>query len=557
MSENQELYDRAVRCGDGDTQLDTIAADISAAHNLDPETARLGAEWGYSWWQGLATIPPESLDPDIIIAVRDMVLDGIPVPRDSTEHRPTFRVRYAAQEALYAAAGPQMELLRTLLEGSTPRIIPDFRKIDSVLTTLLDTYHRSGYPYNLDSTRVPQDPRHMPRNLNIDPQNRTPQESVKLASFWFADCYYMRGVNDSNDMTVNLAALHEQHPEIFDFSIAAQMEPTDIEQLLLEYHLAVQHKQTSEHWVENARRMMQRYDGNPLHIFEGAETYDELVARVRNDGKGSGFKGFQKKMTSMLSYFYMVSDLVPYRNHPLPVDFHVIRLSVSHELVKFEYLPPTGVIPFDATTDFLREIFYDFADHHNVSQLELCDVVWLFSRELCSLSPGNMMRQLGAYAARSTQLEPALTSADDATPQQHRQYDRSCGMCVVADTCVHNVPSALYYKQGIVIVPDPKIRLEQTHDDMYDSAAITHAQAPVRPAPTSHAVDLRSSQRAVTKQQRAAQIRYLAHPTLDGIDLPSATHLSFTRTEILEALGHQAAPEDIEQVLSRVTIIER
>lgn len=403
----------------------------------------------------------------------------------------------------------------------------------------------------------------MPRNLELDPERRTSEQAIQLASFWFADCYYMRGVNDSNDMTINLAALHEDHPEVFDFNVAATMEPSAVERLLLDYHLVVQHKQTSEHWVENAKRMVERYDGNPLNIFENAATYQELVDRIRNDGKGGGFKGFQKKMTSMISYYYMANGLIPYKNHPLPVDFHVIRLSVSNELVKFDNLPENGQIPFDATTDFLRDVFYDFADHHDISQLELCDVVWLFSRELCSRAPGNTMRQLGEYAARNTNLTPTLTDKNSATHQQHEKYSLSCGICPIEATCVHNVPSARYYKHGIVTLPDPRIRLEHPQNNLHEGII-----APVSRPVTEHAIDTRKTNREAMRQKRIRLIQALAHPALFNLSpdeesqvsdtlVPSNGHpgsslsgkkFGFSDKEITLALGAEPSDEELAAI---------
>lgn len=545
-------YYSSLQSIDYNSALDDIAAEISATYGIEQSTTTIGTEWARDWWYGVLALPPEEVSRDTIISLRDYVLDGLEVPRDATENRPTFRVRYAAQEAFLQMAGERDTEFRTMLEGSTPRIIPNFERIDSVLTTLLEAYQQTDFPYDLDSARVPQDPRHMPRNLNLDPEDRTEQEAIALASFWFADCYYMRGVNDSNQMTVNLADLHENHPEIFDFKIAATLEPKYVEGLLLDYHLAVQHKQTSEHWVENAKRMVARYDGNPFNIFENVATYDELVERVRNDHKGNGFKGFQKKMVSMLEYFLMATDLIPYRNHPLPVDFHVIRLSVSNELVTFENLPHSGQIPFEQTTDFLREVFYDFADHHNISQLDLCDVVWLFSRELCSRSPSNTMRKIGEYAGRGTELQKALTSVDAATLSQREQYAQSCGKCPIRLTCAHDVPAATYYTHGVVIAPNEKPHLEQVivnHSLEIDEVSPTYNE-------TIHAIDKRKPQRQAAKRKRIATLRALAHPALPGLAFGlSGNGPVFTTRELSEALSH-IHPEDAENVASIIRLRE-
>lgn len=441
-------------------------------------------------------------------------------------------------------------------EGNVVEIIPNIERINSVLNQLLNTYRNSGFPYNQDSARVPQDPRHMPRNLNLDPETRTYEEQLEVARFWFADCYYMRGVNDSNAMTVNLASLHESHPEIFVFENAAQMNPVQIENLLLEHHLAVQHKQTSEHWVENAKRMVDRFDGDPLKIFEGSPEYETLVERIRNDSKGNGFKGFQKKMASMLAYYYMSSDLVPYRNYPLPVDFHVIRLSVAHELITFTNLPENGQIPFEATTDFLRGVFYEFAERHNISQLELCDVVWLFSKELCSASPGNSMRQIGKYAARGTELVPAIQNPERVTAEHREAYAKSCGLCPVKDTCTHNVPSARYYKQGIVLLPDPKVHMD-SEPTLHNMQEIAYSLVSKSAKSHLHSLDISKANRQDAINKRAADIRKLAQPTLDMHLDTQKEKPSYTRSEVIAALGASALQEDFDRVLGQINLIER
>lgn len=504
---SEYVFDRS------DTTLD-IANEIAKTYELDPEIAQLGTEWARDWWYCLkdsGKMPTR----DTLLLARDVALDGLPVPRDSTEDRPTFRVQYAAQEALIAMAGDQGEHIRELLKGKGHRIVPNFERIDYVLTTLLATYDQKLWPYNLDSTRVPQDPRHMPRRPEFirTPEERTDDDTLKLALFWFHDCYYMRGVNDSNDMTINLAELYENHPELFDPHSSQHLEPSFVESVLLDYHLPVQHKQISEFWVENAKRLVERYDGDPRKVFDDFGTYEELVRRTRNDFKGNGFQGFQKKMTSMLGYFYMINDIVPYQNIPLPVDFHVMRTSIETEMVSFPGFE--GTIDFERVTDFLRHMYYDFADHHSISQLDLCDVVWLYSREACVQSPSNSQTIIGKRAGRATVWAPAIEKPEDATPRQVEQYHNSCGsMCRLRHICTQNVPSGEYYVSGRIVYPNPKLHFEQLNQEsLHQPTDLAAAQKGMRPT-LEHAIDKRKVYRETDEQRRQAALRQLAQPAL-------------------------------------------
>lgn len=515
------------------THIDTMID----AYGLNPDNAAIGAEWGHAWWRAVNHLPPESITPTVLEQLREQSIDNLPVPRDTTEHRPAFRVAFAAQESFYLAAGEYGDTLRAYIEGNGPRVIPHFDKIDAVFTTLLDSYDRNLYPFNLDSTRVPQDPRHMPRNLSLNIETCTEEQKIKLASFWFADCYYMRAMNDSNDMTINLAKLHEDHPELFDFSIAAAQSPETIEKTLLQYHLPVNRVQISYAWVENARRMMERYDGDPRKIFDDFGTYNELVSRTANDKKGSGFVGFQKKMTSMLGYYYMALGLIPYQNIPLPVDFHVMRMALSQELITFEDIPD-GTVPFEKTTDMLRAITFDYADRHDVSQLDLCDVLWLYSREACVHSPTNSQEIIGKRQGRRTTWAPILDDAAHATTRQTSDYEQSCGICRLKGSCRHNVPSGPYYVSGTIKWPNPKVHLDM-QDTLYAPETLAQAQHPTTTvSPSVHEVDRRDNNRDEMAERRIATIRELTQRAL--FPLTPAEEAQIART-IISSDGNPTA----------------
>ncbi len=65
------------------------------------------------------------------------------------------------------------------------RIVVDDEQVHEVLSTLTHAYRENLFPYNLDSVRLPHDPRHMPNNLERGGKDH--------AMFLWNVCYYMRG----------------------------------------------------------------------------------------------------------------------------------------------------------------------------------------------------------------------------------------------------------------------------------------------------------------------------------------------------------------------------
>lgn len=507
------------RCSyDTDDQFDGAVSFITKEFHLDEGLAQIATEWARDAWNYVGQVPEEEWSKELIDEALNLTLPGLDIPHGETENRPLFRVLYSAREALIHMASDRKELLQKAYYGDKQRFIPDFQQIDNVVTTLLDSFSNQLWPYNNDKTRVPQDPRHVPRRPEFQKtaEGRTEEDSIKLASFWFADCYYMRGVNNSIDMTINLAALYEDHPEIFDFKIAMTMEPEVIEELLLQYHLAVQHKAISEYWVENAKRMVDRYDGDPRKIFENYKDFDELCERICNDKKGGGFQGFQKKMASMDGYYLMYLKLVPYRNIPLPTDFHVVRTAIEQEMVGIDNMPVSGEVDFEGLKDFLREVFFDISEHTGIRQLDICDVIWLYSSNACVHSPTNRQTLIERIKDEKGKTlawvyNERLVDADAATPDQRKAYTDSCALCRLEPTCKHDVPSREYYDRGIVRYPNLKPHLEIIQSSLHDEQTLLNAQPPVRPGTVEHEVAARATRRAEKLGQRLALIRKLAH----------------------------------------------
>ncbi len=328
-------------------------------------------------------------------------------------------------------------------------IIVHPERVDAVLGKLVTAHATNLFPYHLDTTRVPQDPRHMPNSLELGGQEH--------AMFLWTVCYYMRGGIKSVDAFTRLAGMYDKEPGLFVADEVRQAAPEHIAQLLKRHGLGFQ-KSISELWVKNAERMQNRWGGNPINIYDEVETYDDAVARIANKkGKKSrpnqeheGFIGFQEKMVSMITYYLMQQNMIEYFDFPLPVDLHVLRVTLANEMITFDGYEDGENLLSEELLIAMRTLYYNYAIANNISTIELCDAVWLLSESLCGIQPGNITLEPNGRknrTGRSTVLIPKPIDLNNET--QRKDFARSCGNCPVSDSCTRNFPSKPYYVGGV------------------------------------------------------------------------------------------------------------
>lgn len=345
--------------------------------------------------------------------------------------------------------------------GDIPRLPIEVHRerVEQVLGALVDAYSNNNYPYNLDRVRVPQHPDHMPPSLELGTKEH--------AMFLWTSCYYMRGGIKSVDAFKRLGAMYEAAPGVFDASISMHMDPEEIALLLKKYQLGFQDA-VSKQWVENAGRLMERCDGDPRAIFDSIGTYDEALSKIKNDHKGNGYLGFQEKMTSMIIYFLMDEKLIEAFNFPIPIDLHVMRISIANELITFPGVPHGTNLYRPETLATLRTIYEDYSKAHDVDALRLCDAVWLFSEAMCSNQPGNItLEPEGRHNrnGRSTVLIPL--EVDPYSETQRDAFKRTCGRCVLRDVCKWNIPGKPYYVQGHLGIRGPRKEFEPLQGELF------------------------------------------------------------------------------------------
>lgn len=417
---------------------------------IDKETCKAAMGWAEDWKEITDTVEVDQQNAFSLMTARDVAVEGLgeKIPRDAN-NEPTFRAQYAATELFLRKHGTEHGPLRTMLEGDGIRPIPNFARLDTVLDTLLAERAAKKFPYFLEAAQLPQEEQNMPKNL--------PRGGVEHANFLFATCYYMRGGIKSFAAFRGLSKLYDKNPNIFDPEKARYMQPAAIAEELKDVGLSFANTIVSRHWPENARKLHELYGGDPRKIFENTTDYEVLLSRIQNKA-GGGFKGFQEKMTSMLTYFLMSDELIEYFDFPLPVDFHVLRVSAANGIITFENKPSDGDIYHPKTLAMLRAMYHDYSVTHGTSQLDVCDAIWSLSSALCGEQPGNRMiepNKAEGRKGRSTEIYPLPINVND--PEQQRRYERTCALCPIEETCELNFPSKRYYIQGKMI-PSRRIK---------------------------------------------------------------------------------------------------
>lgn len=320
-----------------------------------------------------------------------------------------------------------------------------------MVAAVLELYRNGSDPFDRPSAKLPQDPSHMPQTL-VD-------GSLEHRLFLWRSNYYMRGGMDSNEAFKMLSKLFDWRPEFFDpYYIVQQADIEELRSCLIEVGLKLHQNSIPSFWFENDQRLVDLYEGDPGNIFRDISTYDEACARIQNDGKGGGFKGFQKKMVSMVIYYFMDAGFIDPFHFPVPVDLHIARLTLSNEVIKVYGAPPGWDLLAGGRDDRILDIIRDFymwcATEGGYDPLEMCSALWMYSRLKCSDNVEAVWSviQEGNRNSVFERIEP-----DWHNPTTVRKYMRSCGSCVLSSTCKWNFGHAPFYKVGAMWWGDPRL----------------------------------------------------------------------------------------------------
>jgi hypothetical protein len=327
----------------------------------------------------------------------------------------------------------------------------DWKNADILFGRLVHAVRTRSFPFN--EVEVPQIRKNIPDSIVWG--------SYEHALFLFAVCYYMRGGIKSKTAILAMGEMYERFTHLFTPWIG--FEEKEIRSALAECGLNYGSEEVARFWKINSAKLATHWNADPRTLFADSPSYDVLCGRIIRKGKKSehsqyGFYGFREKMVSMLVYFYMHAGIIPQNTFPLPVDFHLQRLMVSHEVLHVEGFGIGDNYYSPMLLAAGRQATHEWCAKNAINSLDLADALWLLSSELCNQHPGN--RSVGGRNrnGRSTVLEPFNFEWNET---HQNAFDRTCRQCPVQDTCQFQIPAAYYYIQGKLLVRSKRQQPQQ------------------------------------------------------------------------------------------------
>ncbi len=333
-------------------------------------------------------------------------------------------------------------------------VIVNRRRFTYIVDALLERKRADIFPYNVKGVSVPQ--------LLIPDELR--ENARVLALFYFFVCIYMRGGIKSHTAFKQLIKLWKDYPHYFEPAEVIKIPTEDVQEMLKKY-VGWDSKVAGRFWKVNAKRMDLHWGSNPFEIIKGTRSYDEAVRRIANNDKKSkkernnsldlknqGFIGFQHKMASMLLYFYDWEGWITSFLYPSPADFHHYRIFIANEAISI--LDPTnGCIRYhNKISESIRTELMHYMKTHNTTPVELGDAIWLYSLAVCGESPATVTKD-SVISSLPLFVAGEIKSTFDTpiwTQRQKKKLLRTCGICVLRETCTYAIPSNPYYKKGLI-----------------------------------------------------------------------------------------------------------
>ena len=327
-------------------------------------------------------------------------------------------------------------------------VIVNWERVKFVFDTLIAAWEKKDFPYNLPKAKPPQD-ENMPKTLE--------RGGLREALKYFYDCLYMR--QDMSDTGMGLLSrLYDDHSWLFYPPAMLKLKAEEVEEYLKQYGRAFHAKENARYWVENTRRLVEHWGGDPRNIYASGD-YWEICKKVGRETKGYediGFFGFKRKMTSMLAYYLVQAGLIPDGEYAIPVDIQVCKTVFGHEFFTFIGDWPNGHLGHEWLFDLVRCISLQYLKSTGKSFVALSNALWIFARTLCKRYPGNRTRR-GGGKGRNIILIPEPIDSRSWTHAKTRSVDRSCRICPIRSTCVYEVPQAENKHHGRIITRRKRI----------------------------------------------------------------------------------------------------
>lgn len=219
----------------------------------------------------------------------------------------------------------------------------------------------------------------------------------------------------------------------------------------------------SQAWKANSHLLIDYFQGDPLKIYEGATSFEEVFARIDTKNKHNGkigLVGIRRKIFSLLTIWYQEKNFIPQFPCPIPVDFQADRVLWQTESITIidPYLPTwksvypkemKGLPSFRIKESFVNEVAWwseKILKENNISHLHINPAIWVLGRDLCGNSFQNSASERKSDNMR---LVDSARLKTDPTLWPAR-YQNPCFICPLEKLCTGSVSWGPHYRWGIL-----------------------------------------------------------------------------------------------------------
>lgn len=299
------------------------------------------------------------------------------------------------------------------------------------------------------------------------PQDRWPPKeelsslSEKDLADWLFYCALpMRGGLVSEDPFKIFWKLRKKYPEMFRPEIVAEKWTTEmIKKAFNEIGMNYKDKEHSESWCKNSKNLFRYWENDIRNVFWGVTRFEEAFKRIDYERNEKGFYGMRRKIFSLLTIWLQEKGLIQIFASPLPVDFHALRILWATEIIDLknwarpflskerhpqQLAGKTAIRVWYSLTDQITIWSEKFLNQHKISHLTINPALWVLSRSLCA---GHFQNTVREDATKYVETE-RLIKNPNLWP---KKYKNPCAYCFIEEWCKWAIPSAPYYRWGILI----------------------------------------------------------------------------------------------------------
>ncbi|OHA80722.1 MAG: hypothetical protein A2675_02405 [Candidatus Yonathbacteria bacterium RIFCSPHIGHO2_01_FULL_51_10] len=244
-------------------------------------------------------------------------------------------------------------------------------RLHEVLRQLVDAYLSKKYLYTEFHAHNGSAPQHwgIPRGVVAG--------SLEHRLFlFFTTVLTIRSESDA--VFRQMVRLYKEQPVLFDPQVAGVMELSEVQALLKDVGY-IHPNQGASRWIVCAGGLGRRFGGDPLNIFLGRKSIDEVYRSIQMKGGKKLLSGFGPKLLSLLALFYEELELVPCLEGVFPVDLHVQRICITLGIVT-----GSGIVDAAYTlAEVLRTALWEACRDMGINPFDAAHAFWFLGSKGC------------------------------------------------------------------------------------------------------------------------------------------------------------------------------